>query len=137
MKRLNIIGCGNVGKTLGRLWHQRGVFEIHDILNRTAESACRAVDFIGAGRGIFTHADMRPADQASRLSGLTPRPWLQLLFMLNAQHRPSSHITATSRFLAASNTYRSMTCVPWSAPSTAGQPACSWSQSREKEACAR
>ncbi|HEY0845112.1 MAG TPA: Rossmann-like and DUF2520 domain-containing protein [Noviherbaspirillum sp.] len=61
-KTLNIIGCGNVGKVLGRLWTEQGVFQVQDILNRTPESADAAAAFVGAGRPLADYADMRPAD---------------------------------------------------------------------------
>jgi len=62
MKRLSIIGCGNVGKTLGRLWAQERVFSIGDILNRSEESSSLAVQFIGAGRPVLRIAEMSPAE---------------------------------------------------------------------------
>ena len=62
MKSLNIIGCGAVGKTLGRLFHEAAVFEIRDILNRSFESGAEAAAFIGAGRAVPGLAGMRPAD---------------------------------------------------------------------------
>ncbi|NQT24773.1 DUF2520 domain-containing protein [candidate division KSB1 bacterium] len=62
MRRLNIIGCGNVGKTLGRLWAQERVFSIGDILNRSEESSSSAAHFIGAGQGIAGIAAMSPAE---------------------------------------------------------------------------
>jgi len=62
MKSLNIIGCGAVGKTLGRLFHQAGIFEIRDILNRSREGGEQAAAFIGAGRAVSDYAQLRPAD---------------------------------------------------------------------------
>lgn len=59
---LNIIGCGNVGKVLGRLWTESGTYRVQDVLNRSLESAARAVDFIGAGWAVANGADLRPAD---------------------------------------------------------------------------
>lgn len=61
-RTLNIIGCGNVGKTLGRLWALHQTFVIQDILNRSPGSSLRAASFIGAGRPANTYADLRPAD---------------------------------------------------------------------------
>lgn len=49
---LNIIGCGHLGRTLGRLWHENGTFVIRDIVNRTGGSASEAARFIGAGRPL-------------------------------------------------------------------------------------
>ena len=62
MKTLNIIGCGSVGKTLGRLFHEAKLFEVRDILNRSLESAQDAAAFIGAGRPVPGYAEMRPAE---------------------------------------------------------------------------
>jgi predicted short-subunit dehydrogenase-like oxidoreductase (DUF2520 family) len=62
MKTLNIIGCGAVGQTLGRLLHVARVFEVRDILTRSLGSAQRAAGFLGAGRAISGFNEMRPAD---------------------------------------------------------------------------
>ncbi|MEZ4599473.1 MAG: Rossmann-like and DUF2520 domain-containing protein [Syntrophotaleaceae bacterium] len=62
MKKLNIIGCGHVGRTLGRLWHRETVFSLGDILNRTEESGSEAACFIGAGRAVGELESMGPAD---------------------------------------------------------------------------
>jgi predicted short-subunit dehydrogenase-like oxidoreductase (DUF2520 family) len=62
MKTLNIIGCGAVGKTLARLFHEAAVFEIRDILNRSLASGTKAAAFIGAGRAVSDLAALRPAD---------------------------------------------------------------------------
>ena len=61
-KTLSIIGCGKVGKTLARLWGQTQTFVIQDVLNRSLESAERAVSFIGSGRAIEDYAQLRPTD---------------------------------------------------------------------------
>jgi predicted short-subunit dehydrogenase-like oxidoreductase (DUF2520 family) len=62
MKTANIIGCGAVGQTLGRLFKEAKVFQIGDILNRSLDSARGAAAFIGAGRPVSGFAEMRPAD---------------------------------------------------------------------------
>jgi len=62
MKTLNLIGCGRVGRTLGRLWHTQGVLQVQDVLTTSAASAQAAVDFIGAGRAVNDLSAMRPAD---------------------------------------------------------------------------
>lgn len=59
---LSIVGCGKVGQTLGRLWHENQVVEIQDILNRSAASGMAAATFIGAGRVANNYTDLRPAD---------------------------------------------------------------------------
>ena len=87
MKRLSIIGCGNMGKTLGRLWSQERVFSIGDILNRTHESASSAACFIGAGQAVAEIASMAPAD----------------IFLIST---PDDHITESCNALAASGLLR-------------------------------
>ena len=61
-KTLNIIGCGRVGKVLGRLWNQQDIFEVQDVLNRSVDSARRSVEFIGAGRPLDDYTALRAAD---------------------------------------------------------------------------
>ena len=61
-QRLNFIGCGQLGKTLGSLWHQSGSLVIGDILTRSGKSAQAAVDSIGAGRAVANIDDMQSAD---------------------------------------------------------------------------
>lgn len=62
MKTLNIIGCGNVGKALGRLWAAEGTFIVQDVLNRSLQSGEAAVSFMQAGRAVASHAELRAAD---------------------------------------------------------------------------
>lgn len=62
MQRLNIIGCGRVGRTLARLWHASGVFDIGDVNDRVADKSRAAVAFIGAGRACNEIGAMRAAD---------------------------------------------------------------------------
>lgn len=59
---LSVIGCGKVGKTLVRLWHERATFQLLDVVNRSSVSAQQACDFIGGGRSVTAIADLRPAD---------------------------------------------------------------------------
>jgi predicted short-subunit dehydrogenase-like oxidoreductase (DUF2520 family) len=59
--RLNIVGAGHVGRVLGRLFHQHGVFAVQDVLTRSLASAQDAVAFIGAGRALVQAAELRPA----------------------------------------------------------------------------
>jgi predicted short-subunit dehydrogenase-like oxidoreductase (DUF2520 family) len=61
-KTISIIGCGNVGKTLGRLWADDGSVVLQDVMTRSAESAARAVAFIGAGRAVSAYTDLHAAD---------------------------------------------------------------------------
>ena len=58
---LNIVGAGHVGRVLGRLFHQHGVFTLQDVLTRSITSAQDAVAFIGAGRALAQAAELRPA----------------------------------------------------------------------------
>jgi predicted short-subunit dehydrogenase-like oxidoreductase (DUF2520 family) len=59
---LSIVGCGRLGRTLARLWHESDTFEIGSIANRSLASAQRAVDFVGAGRAASTPGDVSRAD---------------------------------------------------------------------------
>lgn len=59
---LNIIGAGHLGRTLAHLWHQRGVFAIGGICNRSVESSAAAREFIGAGTAVAELDAMPPAD---------------------------------------------------------------------------
>lgn len=61
-KTLSIIGCGNVGKTLGRLLAAQQTFQLQDVLTRSLETAQRAVAFIGIGQAVDAYANLRPAD---------------------------------------------------------------------------
>lgn len=59
---LNIVGCGRLGRSLGRLWAEGGVFRIGDLYSRSEAAACSARDFIGAGRVVPGLAGLGPAD---------------------------------------------------------------------------
>jgi predicted short-subunit dehydrogenase-like oxidoreductase (DUF2520 family) len=62
MKTVNIVGCGRVGQTLGRLPHMTGQFDIQDLMASSSSSALKAADFIGAGRATLSLEEMRDAD---------------------------------------------------------------------------
>ncbi|PWQ96564.1 Rossmann-like and DUF2520 domain-containing protein [Leucothrix pacifica] len=62
MLRINFIGCGQLGQTLGSLWQQQHLLTIGDVLTRSADSAAQAVKQIGAGRAISSIQDMQAAD---------------------------------------------------------------------------
>ncbi|MBN2427810.1 MAG: DUF2520 domain-containing protein [Deltaproteobacteria bacterium] len=62
MNTLNIIGCGKVGKTLGRLWLEQNLIKVGDVVNRSLQSAEQAVSFLGQGRAVAGVYDMHPAD---------------------------------------------------------------------------
>ena len=51
-ERMNIVGCGKLGRTLARLWTDHSTLTIQGVLNRTPEHTSTALAFIGAG-GIF------------------------------------------------------------------------------------
>lgn len=59
---INIIGCGKLGRTLGKLWHATGEFSIQDVVASHQTSALEAVAFIGAGRAQVSLAAICPAD---------------------------------------------------------------------------
>lgn len=59
--RLNIIGPGRVGRTLGALFAHAGSCAVQDVLGAEFATAASAVAFIGAGRAVRTLGDMRAA----------------------------------------------------------------------------
>jgi predicted short-subunit dehydrogenase-like oxidoreductase (DUF2520 family) len=62
VERLNIIGAGKLGRTLGRLWTGEKVFAVQDILNRTPDSGRQAAAFVGGGRVVAGFDELRPAE---------------------------------------------------------------------------
>lgn len=86
LKTLSIIGCGKVGKTLGYLLANTTDTHIilHDIYNRSLESANEAIEFLGSGNAVEQLNQLRPAD----------------VFMLTV---PDDHITTISASLARLN----------------------------------
>ena len=48
-EKLNIAGCGHLGRTLARLWSNERQFTIGHIFNRSIESTQEAINFIGSG----------------------------------------------------------------------------------------
>lgn len=62
MKTLNIIGAGRLGRTLGALWRERGVFVIGSVMNRTPKSTRAAMAFIGAGSAADAFSSMGVAE---------------------------------------------------------------------------
>jgi len=59
---VNMIGAGHVGKVLGRLLSAVDGIVLQDVLTRSMASAQAAVDFIGAGTPVDSHAALRQAD---------------------------------------------------------------------------
>ncbi len=62
MQRLNVIGTGRVGQTLARLWQERGLCQVQDLLTRSEASAAKAQAFIGAGRVAAGLDELREAE---------------------------------------------------------------------------
>lgn len=62
MLRLNVIGTGRVGQTLARLWQERGLCQVQDLMARHPDSAARAQAFIGNGWVCRNMDEMREAD---------------------------------------------------------------------------
>ena len=62
MKTLNVIGCGNVGKTLSRLWTTHNVLKVQSILNRSLQSGSLAAGFVGSGHAVERYAQLEKAD---------------------------------------------------------------------------
>lgn len=62
MYRLNVIGCGKVGRVLARLLVERGGVSCLCLVSRSEESAHSARDFIGSGVPKGRIADLPPAD---------------------------------------------------------------------------
>ncbi len=62
LRTLTIIGCGKLGKTLGRLWTIQPTFLVQDVLNRRLENTQDAVSFIEAGLAVADYASLRRAD---------------------------------------------------------------------------
>lgn len=58
MLNLSIIGAGKLGRTFAYMWHQHGVFQVQQILNRSLASATSAVTMIGAGCAIDELSDL-------------------------------------------------------------------------------
>lgn len=60
--KINIIGCGKAAGSLSRLWVEADSIGIGDVMNRSLESAERAVARAGSGRAVADVSDMGPAD---------------------------------------------------------------------------
>jgi len=62
MTSFSIIGCGAVGKTIGRLFLDAELFDLRDVLARSLASAQRAADFLGGGRPVARCRELEMAD---------------------------------------------------------------------------
>lgn len=60
--RLNIVGCGKVGRAIGRLWFRAGTFRLGSVLNRRLGSARDAVEFLGGGIAVSAFGDLAEAE---------------------------------------------------------------------------
>lgn len=60
--RLNIIGCGQLGKTLAYLWAEAGLLAVSQVLNSSLQSSQLAVEFIGQGQPLASINAMQPAE---------------------------------------------------------------------------
>ena len=59
---LNIIGCGKLARSLGRLWSRHGIFSVHGLHSRSTRSAEVARDFIGEGEVVSLPDSLGSAD---------------------------------------------------------------------------
>ncbi|WP_035625292.1 Rossmann-like and DUF2520 domain-containing protein [Herminiimonas sp. CN] len=59
---LNIVGCGRVGRVLGRLLGRNNLFRVQDVLTRSQAGAADAAAFVGAGAACSEMAALRIAD---------------------------------------------------------------------------
>ncbi len=62
LQRLNFIGCGQLGKTLGSLWRDNAAIHIGEVLTRSKTSAESAVNTMGAGIPIENFDSLQRAD---------------------------------------------------------------------------
>lgn len=62
MRRINIIGCGHVAKTILTLLNLKSDISIGHILNRSFESSQNSVSFLGSGTAAESIHDFLPAD---------------------------------------------------------------------------
>lgn len=61
LPKLNVVGCGHVGRVLARLFTEHHVFQVQDIVNRSQGSSAAALIFVGAGRALDSLHDLRRA----------------------------------------------------------------------------
>lgn len=62
MRRLTVIGGGQVGRVLGRLFAGAAVFSVQDVVARSADKAAQAAAFIGSGTPAVAGGALRAAD---------------------------------------------------------------------------
>lgn len=61
-ERINIIGCGNLGKTLGHLLVKNQVATIGSVCNSSKASTLDAINFMGQGKYSPSIDELEPAD---------------------------------------------------------------------------
>ena len=61
LPRLNFLGCGHLGRALGRLLAEAGLVRLGAVLTRSPASAAAAVSFMGGGVPISGMSEMGPA----------------------------------------------------------------------------
>lgn len=59
---LNIVGCGRAAGSLARLWRDAGAVEVRGVVNRSLDSATRAVERLGGGRALPDPGKLKPAE---------------------------------------------------------------------------
>lgn len=59
---INLIGAGNLGKSLARLWHEHELLSVKQIFTTSQHTAQSAVDFVGAGTAHAQLVDIEPTD---------------------------------------------------------------------------
>ncbi len=59
---VNMVGCGRVGRVLGRLLADKAGATVQDVLTRSLASAQQAVAVMGVGHAVEQMSAMRPAD---------------------------------------------------------------------------
>jgi predicted short-subunit dehydrogenase-like oxidoreductase (DUF2520 family) len=62
MRRLTIIGCGKVGKTLGYLLANAGCYQIQDVVCSNDQSAKECIQFLGSGHAVADFSELRATD---------------------------------------------------------------------------
>lgn len=62
MQTLNFVGCGRVGRTIGRLWQTQRCFAVQDVVTASLPSAVEACHAMGVGTARESLAEMRSAD---------------------------------------------------------------------------
>lgn len=59
---INLIGAGNLGKTLARLWHDQKTLSVRQVFTRNQQSANNAIKFIGSGSAHTQLSELEAAD---------------------------------------------------------------------------